>query len=536
MSPERRASTSGAPRPDRPRSSRRLVLWLLSAAVLAAAGVVFVVARAWAERRFREDLAVARLRSRTVIRPGAVAAGPARRAAPDEGEVLYWLGYCEAASGRAEAARRPGPGCPPIRPGWPNRPWSTPGPRSHLADSAGPSASSGGRRTGGFRAAQGPAPDRRPDGPAGAGGRGPPVPRGPMGGRAVRRSRRPDRAIRDHIALDLEPFPLEWNLSLLEGNPDPADAEDRRAVSLARSYLARRSGDFEAAGAELRSSLRRWPDDPKVWKSWLDWAVAADRMGAALVALDHLPARLLDEPRILESGEWFARHRGDDAEEIRTLERLLTVAPGRTAALTRLAELRRGALGSIVALRRQESEMDSALDRYNRLYKEGRLVEHLLELANLAERLGRRFEARAFRELIDRRDGRPDAVPVPEKGPRSEPSGTLAQALADVLPPRPWPEPEASVAFASRTRSDPPVRGRGGGGRAGRLHSRQRRLADPSAPGDGQRRRRPDRLRRRRLARRLRRPGRPVPTTAPARRRPAATGSSATAGTGPSRT
>ena len=72
--------------------------------------------------------------------------------------------------------------------------------------------------------------------------------------------------LREHVGLDFEPFPLKWNLSQLASESTSDIDSDRAALSLARSYLATRSGDFEQAKAELISCLARWPADPRVWR------------------------------------------------------------------------------------------------------------------------------------------------------------------------------------------------------------------------------------------------------------------------------
>src|SRR5262249_4353479 len=145
--------------------------------------------------------------------------------------------------------------------------------------------------------------------------------------------------LREYVRLDFEPFPLEWNLSQLERASTSAAEEDQHALALARARLATRSGDFERAKAELQSTRERRPDDPMVWKAWLDWAVPAGRLESAREALDHVPARQLDPARILELRAWLARQRGDASAERRSLEQLIEHEPGRTAGLTRLAEL-----------------------------------------------------------------------------------------------------------------------------------------------------------------------------------------------------
>jgi predicted Zn-dependent protease len=240
--------------------------------------------------------------------------------------------------------------------------------------------------------------------------------------------------LHEHAGLDLEPFPLEGNLGLIDAGPEPAAEGDRRALALARAYLATRSGDFDRAEGELRSCLRRRAEDPTVWRAWLDWAVEAGRVEPAREALPHLPARLFDAGRILELRAWFARQRHDEPAERRLLEELLEIEPGRIASLARLAELlHKAGDPRATTLRRLKDQRDAALDRYLRLYREDHYAEHLPELAELADRLGRTFEARAFRELIGAR-----------KAPDPSARSALARSNA-VKPPAP-PADSASLA------------------------------------------------------------------------------------------
>ena len=180
---------------------------------------------------------------------------------------------------------------------------------------------------------------------------------------------------REHVGLDLETFPLEFNLNRFGGENGPLGNDDRLALVLARAYLATRSGDFDRGVAELRGWIRRRPDDPAVWKARLDWAVAAERPDEAREALAHVPTRLLDEVQVLELRAWFARQHGDAKTERQALEDALTIEPGRAAALTRLVELYQQAGDGRAAaeLRRRKDALDAALDRYLRLYRENAL-------------------------------------------------------------------------------------------------------------------------------------------------------------------
>jgi thioredoxin-like negative regulator of GroEL len=244
--------------------------------------------------------------------------------------------------------------------------------------------------------------------------------------------------LREHLGLDLEPFPLTWNLSQLERESAAVPDDENRPLALARAHLATQAGEFEQARIELDTVVNRWPNDAAGWKARLDWAVAAGRPEAAREALDHVPAAAVEQSRILELQAWIARALGDDAAERAFLEKRVANEPGQAAAVERLAELAQQAGDSEAAarFRRRKAELDSWLDRYQRLYKEERLADHMLEAAELAERLSRTFEARAFWDLVKLKEpanpavgpalARLGALPRPAR----DLAGTLGQALS----------------------------------------------------------------------------------------------------------
>ena len=261
---------------------------------------------------------------------------------PEHAEVAYLLGRCEAARGNMEAALKLWARIPP------DSPWAAPAaeafaraaiPLGHLAEAERILRSAIGR-AGSEQSAL-----RRllltllgQQGRLGE-ARGLIESLWREGG-SIREDQVADRLamLREHMGLDLEPFPMEWNLSQLEEGSAAAGDEDRRILGLARAHLASRAGDFERARAELESCLRRSPSDPAIWKAWLDWTVAAGRPVLAREALDHVPAALLDDAEILSLKAWFARMRQDVAIERGTLEQLIALEPGRAQELTRLAE------------------------------------------------------------------------------------------------------------------------------------------------------------------------------------------------------
>jgi thioredoxin-like negative regulator of GroEL len=213
------------------------------------------------------------------------------------------------------------------------------------------------------------------------------------------------RMLREHMGLDLEIFPLEWNMSQLQEGAATVGEEDRQYLALARAHLATEAGDFDRARLELEGCRDHRPGDPLVWAAWLRWATAAGQTKAAREALDHLSADRISAAEAAWLRAWFARQRGDEAAERQALEAILAMEPANTSALSRLAEIlqHRGEAAAAGAVRDRKAALDAVLDRYTRLYRQDSLAEHLPELDSLAERLGRTFEARGFRQLAARR-------------------------------------------------------------------------------------------------------------------------------------
>jgi tetratricopeptide (TPR) repeat protein len=407
-----------------------------------------VSARLWAARRFREELAAACKEMDSGL--FALASKRLSRLAeerPEQAEVAYQLGRCAAARGNMDSALKLWARIPPDTP-WAARaavefaqgaiPLGRLGAAERILRAAlgrgGPEQSTLRRLLLTLLGQQGRLTEAR----------------GLIeslwrNGGTIREDQVADRLamVREHIGLDLEPFPMEWNLSRLEEGSAMAGEDDLRTLSLARAHLATHAGDFERARAELESCLKRSPGDPAVWKSWLDWTVATGQPELAREALDHVPVDLVDDAEILSLRAWFARQRPNVAIERETLEQLVSLEPGRTLALTRLAEilLEAGETNAATALRQQKDEVDAALDRYLRLYRENQFADHLPELAMLAERLGRKFEARGFWELAAVREpANPDAKRALARlgnlrSRRSATSGTRARLLSAELGP-----------------------------------------------------------------------------------------------------
>jgi enediyne biosynthesis protein E4 len=244
------------------------------------------------------------------------------------------------------------------------------------------------------------------------------------------------------ISLDVMPFPLEYYVRRLEEVSGSLGDDDARILKLAQARLAIQNGDFESALSKLASVLTNRNDDRHAWKLSLECAVAAGQPEQARGALEHVPVGVKSEGEIVWLRAWLALQRGDSAAELSLLDNLLQIEPGRSAAVERLAELKQqaGDHEGAAVLRARKTELDEARDRYNRIYKLSQLDERLSEMAVLAERLGRWFEARAFWELSQLKDpSNPDAArAVARLRARqchggSAATGTLAEVLASDL-------------------------------------------------------------------------------------------------------
>jgi hypothetical protein len=168
-------------------------------------------------------------------------------------------------------------------------------------------------------------------------------------------------------------------------------------------------------------------------------------LDAARLALGHLSIREYGAAQIRLLRPWFAARQGDVTAERRALEQAVALDSRDPASLTRLAELtyQGGDVEAAARLRRRKAEVDADRERYFRLYKQNRFSDRLVELAELAERLGRRFEARGFWDLVAREDpaNRPARLALarlkPSDPQAGEPSASLAQVLASELAPSP---------------------------------------------------------------------------------------------------
>jgi tetratricopeptide (TPR) repeat protein len=247
------------------------------------------------------------------------------------------------------------------------------------------------------------------------------------------------KLVRLHIELTVKAIPVETTRAFLDQAARLAPDDDR--VWLGRANLAIETGAFDEAERWLDACLRLRPEDVPVWRARLSWGVATNRVGVVKQAMTHLPAPESSPTQVHRLNAWLAANRRDIATERRELERLLEVDPADLKALDRLAQLaeRSGQPAQAVALRGKKAQIDRLRTRFEKLHERKQPIRDAVEMAHLAEQLGRRFEARAFLTLAiseepDRKDLRHDlerlSLPPAMVG---EHGRTPAKVLADVL-------------------------------------------------------------------------------------------------------
>jgi tetratricopeptide (TPR) repeat protein len=175
---------------------------------------------------------------------------------------------------------------------------------------------------------------------------------------------------------------------------------DDDRVWLGRANLAIRTGDYSEAKRWLEDCRRRRLDVP-VWFSWLRLGMATGQIDVVREALAHLPAEGSTPAQLHRTSAWLAARRGDVESEQRELEDLVGADPADLTALDRLAQLaeQAGQPTRAAELRRKQSEIERLKARYEKLYDRTQPIRDAVEMAEIAEQLGRTFEARIFLTL-----------------------------------------------------------------------------------------------------------------------------------------
>jgi tetratricopeptide (TPR) repeat protein len=251
----------------------------------------------------------------------------------------------------------------------------------------------------------------------------------------------PAGELRDHWRVESSPTLLEKIRWEIDRAAERAPNDDR--VWLARASVAIQTGRYDEAAVWLDRCANRRPNDPAVWRTRLDRGRALGDVDEVRRALPHLPASEFTEEDTLSLRAWLAAKRSDSSAERRALESLVATAPGDTAALERLATLAwdSGETDRAREYRQRKASLDAAKDRYRALMDEKLTPDRFKELAELSEKLGRRFEATGWWSLrakfapSDRAAS--EALARLRKPPVADAraqAATLAELLADVDP------------------------------------------------------------------------------------------------------
>ncbi len=234
-----------------------------------------------------------------------------------------------------------------------------------------------------------------------------------------------------HMELRWNIAPVEAIRTYLEQAARLAPDDDR--IWLGRANLAIRVGSYDEAQRWLDDCLRNRPDDVPVWRARLNWALATHRVTEAMAAMKHLPAEESSPAQIHRLAAWLAARRGDIAWEHDELEALVAADPEDFQAREQLAK--QAAPGRAAARQHQKAEIEQLQARYRELYTRNQPSRDGEEMAQLAERLGRRFEARVFltaavADQPDRTDLRDHLARLDrEAGKRNDTKQSLFDAL-----------------------------------------------------------------------------------------------------------
>jgi tetratricopeptide (TPR) repeat protein len=259
------------------------------------------------------------------------------------------------------------------------------------------------------------------------------------------------KMLRVHIDLTLKPAPVETIRTALDRAVRLAPDDDR--VWLGRANLAIRTGAYDEAQRWLDDCRRSRPDDVPVWRARLSWSMATNRVDVVQEALKHLPAEGSTPAQVHRLKAWLAAHRGDVSTERQELENLLAIDPTDRTALGRLTWLaeKDGRPDRIAELRRKNAEIDRLQTRFEKLHDRKQPIRDAVEMAHLADQLGRVFEARVFLTLAVSED--PDREDLLRELQRLTPRpGNVdhpKQILAEVLEHE--PEPQRKVETPRRT-------------------------------------------------------------------------------------
>ena len=238
-----------------------------------------------------------------------------------------------------------------------------------------------------------------------------------------------------YIEITTKPDSVESVRAYLESASRQTPDDDR--VWLGRANLALRIGAYDEAARRLDACQKRRPDDGPVWWARMQWGMAAGQVAAVQESLKHLPVAEATPAQVHEIAAWLFLQRGDVVSERRELEHLIAVDPADLTALDRLAQLAEidGQPARAAEFHRKRAEVQRLRALYEKLYERKQPVRNAVEMARMAEQLGRAFEAQAFLTLAIAEN--PDRADLPRVLAQSMQDGVTAaqpgQSLADAV-------------------------------------------------------------------------------------------------------
>jgi hypothetical protein len=256
----------------------------------------------------------------------------------------------------------------------------------------------------------------------------------------------PALVLRKLYLVDHSAFPINH----VQNSVESADPSDDR-VWLARANLATWTGQYAEAAQWLQRCTESRRDDEPVWRARLELARATGDVEAVRLAAGHLSAARFGLAEVLELRAWLAGRSGDGAMERQALTALVDAEPGNIGAWDRLAELAvlAGQKTEAEGFLKRQTEINDLRERYKKLIDRDDRANHAQELARLAERLGRRIEARGWAAIAEGRAGTVSLLSEADLASRGGSPGTLEPLIADLVPGR-RPRSPGSAATVSR--------------------------------------------------------------------------------------
>ena len=204
------------------------------------------------------------------------------------------------------------------------------------------------------------------------------------------------KLVLEHIELSFMAKPVGTVRDFLERASQLAPDDDRVWLGLAN--LAIRTGAFDEAKRWLDACQPSRPEDVAVWRARLNWGLATNRVDVVKQAMKHVPALESNSGQFHRQNAWLAAQREDLATERGELELLVAADPEDVTALDRLALLaaKEGQPTRVAELLRRKADVEGRLTRYRELRDRKQPFRDAVEFAQLAQQLGRIFEARVF--------------------------------------------------------------------------------------------------------------------------------------------